>query len=137
MSANSLGNFGAFKLDFLEQMKKVPSELPIDVTNVSHAVSKDVEYFQNNLVTNGQVVNYTWEKSSEESPSMYKQLEIVYDKEDLSQKMDKNTLDLMATTKGHLHGFQHNQWENVSNEPPVLKPYKASRFGVHLSPMAQ
>ncbi len=137
MSANSFGNFGAFKLDFLKQIKNIPVDSSIDVTNVSHTVGKDVEYFQKNLVENHNHIGYTWEKCPEESPSMYKQLEVIYDKEDLTQKMHKNTLDLMATTKGHVHGFQHNQWENVSNEPPVLQKNKATRFGVHLSPMAQ
>ena len=120
-------------------MKKVPAEAPIDVTHVSHSVQKDVEYFQQNLsrTDSNQVCNYTWEKASDESPSFYKPHEIVYDKEDLSAKSHKNTLDLMSTTKGHVHGFKHNQWENETNSPPVLHKEKPSRHGVHLSSMTQ
>lgn len=120
-------------------MQKVPADKPIDVTHVTHAVQKDVEYFQQNLsrTDSNQVCNYTWEKSSEESPSFYKKHEVVYNIEDLSEKSHKNTLDLMSTTKGHVHGFKHNQWENITNDPPALHKEKAKRFGVQLSSMTQ
>lgn len=123
----------------IRKIKKIDPEAPIDVTNVTHAVSKDVEYFQKNLMPNasGQVVNYTWEKSSEESPSFYKQHEIIFDKEDLSLKMHKNTLDQMATTKGYAHGYTHNEWDTVSNDPPVCQSDKPKRYGIHLSSMTQ
>ena len=118
---------------------KIPSEMPIDVTNVTHAVSKDIEYFQHNLSRSNtnQKVNYTWEKSSEESPSFYKQHEIIFDREDLSVKKHKNTLDLMATTKGYPHAFKHNKWENDANNAPQLHETKRTRHAINLSSMTQ
>lgn len=103
-------------------------------------MNKDVDYFQKNLsrTNSNQVVNYTWEKSNEESPSFYKEpAPIVYDKEDLTKKMPKNTLELMSMTKGHLHGYKHNEWETESNKPPVLLAQKAKRYGINLSAMSQ
>ncbi len=114
--------------------------MPIDVTDVSHAVSKDIEYFQQNLsrTDKNQIVNYTWEKSPEESPSFYKQLEpIVYDREDLTLKMDKNTLDQMAITKGFVQPFKHNKWETDGNGQPKTVLTQPSRHGIHLSSMTQ
>ena len=57
------------------ELKKETS--PIEISAVSHTTSADIDYFQKNLSRDAdttQKVTYTWEKSSEQSPSIYTSL---------------------------------------------------------------
>lgn len=119
-------------------MKKVPIGAPIDVNNVTHGALKDIELFQKDLnrSRNSQVINYTWQKPSENSPSFYKPI----DPETKTNKYElKNTLDLMATysSKNYPHINKQNEWQAAPSAPPSFLPYPQKRRVVALSTMSQ
>jgi hypothetical protein len=96
-----------------------------------YTLVKNIEYFEKNVQRpfNPQVVNYTWEKPSEKSPSMFR----TYKNENLKQ----NTLDLMATYEGYPHLAQQNKWESEPSGPPEFRSYPETRRTVVLSAMTQ
>ncbi|RNA25470.1 hypothetical protein BpHYR1_034508 [Brachionus plicatilis] len=132
MADKSFGSFGAFKLTYLEDLKKKGPDAPIDITNVSHTVLSNIDYFQKNLARDGykQIVNYTWEKPSDESPSIF-----------ASNKHDKertqHTLEILSTYHGHPHVIKQSRWETDPNGPPEFHPFPQKRRTAVLSTMTQ
>ena len=119
------------------EAKRTPRYSPIEISGVSHTVLKDIEYFQKNLKrhqddNSNQIVNYTWEKPSEESPSIYKPLE-----NDWRPLNHKNTLDLMATYTGYPHVVKQNKWEDEPSKPPSYSEEPERRRTTVLSCMTQ
>lgn len=112
----------------------MPKNTPIDVTTVSHAITKDIEYFQKNLSrpASRQFVNYTWEKPSDESPSIYTQ-----NKSQVDNMKHQNTLELMMTHQGYPHVVKQSEWETDPNGPPDMRSYPQKRRTVVLSSMTQ
>ena len=47
------------------------------MSNLNHSILKDIEYFEKDSQksSSNQIVNYTWEKPSDSSPSTYTKLE--------------------------------------------------------------
>lgn len=101
---------------------------------MSHAVNKDIEYFQKNLARpkSNQIVNYTWEKPSAESPSIY-----TVNKTPTDSKKHQHTLELMATYEGIPHTVKQNRWEEDPNGPPEFQNCPQKRRTVVLSAMTQ
>ncbi|CAF0928093.1 unnamed protein product [Brachionus calyciflorus] len=134
MADKSFGSFGAFKLTFLEDQKQNDPNSPIDVTHVSHTVLKDIEYFQKNLsrgIGSNQRVNYTWEKPSDESPSIFNT------KPSNDDIKSQHTLEIMSTYKGYPHVIKQSRWEIDPNGPPEFHSYPQKRRTVVLSTMTQ
>ena len=127
---------------FQSEQKKIPDGTPVDVDHVTHGVLKDIEYFQQDLkklsqnATSNQIVNYTWEKASEQSPSFYKPFEASNPK---SKFETQNTLDLMATynNKNYHHVVKQNEWQALPIGPPIFKSYPEKRRVIVLSTMSQ
>jgi len=105
-------------------------------------VLKDIEYFQQDLeklsrnANSNQIVNYTWEKASEQSPSFYKPHQVGNPK---SKYETQNTLDLMATydNKNYPHIVTQNEWQSTPSNPPIFLPYPEKRRVVVLSTMSK
>lgn len=127
---------------FLREAKKKQLEAPddpIDINIVSHGVLKDIEYFKKNLNVSpksNQIVNYTWEKPSNESPSIYGPLFNEYQSKDLN-KRHQNTLELMATYRGNPHCVKQNRWDVDPNGPPEFKDVPQKRRTAVQSAMTQ
>lgn len=105
---------------------------------MTHGVLNDIGYFHKDLKKSrqNQIVNYTWQKPPEESPSFYKP----HDIETQNSKYElKNTLDLMATysTKNYPHVSKQNEWQAATTAPPVFLPYPEKRRVIVLSTMSQ
>ena len=117
--------------------KKSQPYYTVEISDVTHNFIKDIEYFQNNLKrhqdgNSNQIVNYTWEKPSEESPSIYKPLE-----NDTRPLNHKNTLDLMATFTGYPHVVKQNKWEDEPSKTPTFSDQPERRRTTVLSCMTQ
>lgn len=117
---------------FKRNLKKQNSEAPIDITNVSYTCLKNIEYFQKNLVTNNskQIVNYTWEKPSNESPS-------IFGTNGQENAKSRHTLEIMSTYNGHPHAVKQSRWESDPNGPPQFFPFPQKRRTAVLSTMTQ
>lgn len=113
-------------------MKKNHPDAPIDVTNVSHTVLKSIDYFQKNLATEGskQIVNYTWEKPSDESPS-------IFGNNGQENVKSRHTLEIMSTYHGHPHVIKQSRWETDPNGPPEFHSFPQKRRTAVLSTMTQ
>lgn len=79
-------------------------------------------------------MNYTWEKASEESPTIF-QRHAVDDKPEDDKY--KNTLDLMAPYKGFPHAVEQNRWEADTCPPPEMKSEPQIRRTAVLSTMTR
>ena len=99
---------------------------------MSPSCQKDIKYFLNNSNEKKQVVNYTWEKQTEESPSIFRRHEIDDKPED---DRYKNTLQLMEPYKGFPHAVEQNKWEADRCAPPEMKSTQATRRTAVLSTM--
>jgi hypothetical protein len=152
MADKSYGQFGTFKWDILKYILKKSVSVfifkflsdpnqkkPLDSNNISdlsQSCQKDIKYFLQNSNKNesNQNLNYTWEKSSEESPSIFRRHEIDDNPDDDKYK---NTLQLMETRKGHAHITEQNKWEADRCSPPELKPQHQKRRTAVLSTMTR
>lgn len=99
---------------------------------MSHSCLKNIEYFQKNLLTynSKQIVNYTWEKPSSESPS-------IFTKNDQKNAKSSHTLELMSAYHGHPHVVKQSRWESDPNGPPQFYPFPQKRRTAVLSTMTQ
>ena len=109
----------------------------INRDGLSSSCLKDIEYFEANLQrakSSNQVFNYTWEKSTEESPTFFKRHPVDDRQED---DRYKQTLELMAPYKGFPHASNQNKWEAETGEPPELKSEPQVRRTAVLSTMTK
>ncbi len=106
---------------------------------MNHTILNDIQYFHKNLNRSdtNQIVNYTWEKPSSESPSTYKNIEEVKADKSVVTSTYQNTLDLMAPYKGIPHAVKQNKWETDPSEPPTFLPYPQQRRTANQSAMTQ
>ncbi len=106
---------------------------------MNHTILKDIEYFHKNLSLSNtnQIVNYTWEKPSNESPSTYKKIEEVKVNGSVATSTYQNTLDIMAPYKGIPHSVKQNKWETDPSDPPKFLPYPQHRRTANQSAMTQ
>jgi hypothetical protein len=81
-----------------------------------------------------QVVNYTWEKPSLESPSIFKPHPA-----DLANKNKtyQHTLEVMAPYRGFAHAVKQNKWEGEPVPAPAFHDEEQKRRTVILSAMTQ
>ncbi len=78
--------------------------------NLSDHCRQNIKYFEQNFETQPVKKNdYTWEKSSEESPSIFKRHQ---NDGDPSDDRYKQTLELNAPVKGYPHAVGQNKWED-------------------------
>jgi hypothetical protein len=107
------------------------------VDSLSDQTLTDIAYFKQNLAApaSNQILNYTWEKPSEESPSIFKP-----HPEDLTsadRKTYQNTLDIMAPYRGFAHAVKQNKWEGEPSQAPTFHDSEQKRRTVILSSMTQ
>ncbi len=139
MLALVIKNFKIFFYIKKRDNKNKSTDASIDVSNLNHTVLKDIEYFHKNLGRSdtNQIVNYTWEKPSNESPSTYKKIEEVKVNGSVVASTYQNTLDLMAPYKGIPHAVKQNKWETDPSDPPKFLPYPQHRRTANQSAMTQ
>lgn len=137
MADKSYGQFGTFKWQYIKEHQHARINLAnVDATDLSSGCLKDIKYFLANAKQSGsnQIVNYTWEKAEEESPSIFQRHEIDDKPED---DKHKNTMQLMEPYKGFPHAAEQNKWEAETGAPPVLKSEPMKRRTAVLSTMTR
>jgi hypothetical protein len=102
------------------------------MSEVSPSCQKDIKYFLENSKEKCQKVGFTWEKQSDESPSIFRRHEIDDKPED---DRYKNTLQLMEPYKGFPHAVEQNKWQAERCPPPEMKSTPLKRRTAVLSTM--